>query len=175
MILFGTYNLGYNKGKFNVQAKWDSAELKRKNAETLVMKDNSVKETQHGTKGQEISNDLTELEKIHERTIAVITSDHDKRLRISEQRAKVFESMSKASAFEQASLASHAAQLDRSLEEGRQLVGEFGQTLKLRDGQIRLLGAQIQSDRKLIGSGITDGNTENATEAVGNGPTVNQP
>lgn len=173
ILVLGAYNKGYSNGERNVQGKWDKVELARANKSNEILANNTVKENTHGTESQEISYDLTELEKIHDRAIAVITNDYNKRLRVSEQRAKIFESMSKATAAEQSSLASHAAKLDRSLEEGRQLVSELGETVKLRDGQLILLGSQITSDRNLInGSGTTDAE-KNKTRA--NGTAIDQP
>ncbi|UWJ04310.1 putative Rz/Rzl spanin protein [Escherichia phage vB_EcoS_Uz-1] len=68
----------------------------------------------------------------------------------SERRASVYKRQAEAGTLECRSLASHAARLDNSLEEGRRLVEELRATVRLRDNQLIELGKQIQADRKLF-------------------------
>lgn len=53
----------------------------------------------------------------------------------------------------QANLASHAARLDRSLEEGRRMVAELSATLRQRDDQLRAVSKQLENDRSLFMTG----------------------
>ena len=86
----------------------------------------------------------------YQSSLDAISSQYSARLQQSEQRAKVYQRQAEGGATECRSLASHAARLDNSLEQGRQLVEELRATVRLRDGQIIELSNQIRADRKLL-------------------------
>ena len=50
-------------------------------------------------------------------------------------------------------VASHAARLDRSFEEGRRMVAELSATLRQRDDQLRAVSKQLENDRSLFMTG----------------------
>lgn len=72
------------------------------------------------------------------------------RLRSSEARNGVYNQQANAGPVECQHLASHAARLDFSLEEGRGLVRELADTVRFRDEQIKALAVQITADRLLV-------------------------
>lgn len=49
-------------------------------------------------------------------------------------------------------LANHAAELDRSIVEGKRVAAELAATVRLRDEQLILLGSQIKADRAILES-----------------------
>lgn len=104
----------------------------------------------HTKEMQEIRDGWTEAQKAYTLDLAGIRAEYDSRLLLSEKRAGIYQRQAKGSTTEQERLATHAAELDRSLEEGRQLVGELKATIGQRDSAIRALGSMILTDRKFF-------------------------
>ena len=133
-----------------VQSKWDK---QNKLYDTAIagLKDHyGMLEAANRTKTEELTHDLAEAQKNHDVAIANAQSDFDKRLLKSQARADYYKRMSEGGSLECRNLASHAAELDRSLEEGRLVVRELRETLGLRDKQLIALGDKLQADRKLL-------------------------
>lgn len=156
-LMWGVFSLGSSHGQSKVQTKWD----KQKAADAAMVAKEKKKiaseEAIHRQNDRKTSNELANLKASYGADIARINGNNALRLRDSNDRAAMYRSQAKAGAAERASLASHAAELDRSLTAGIGLVEEFRATLELRDGQIRGLASQIINDRQLIsGSGNTD-------------------
>lgn len=144
------YLCGKDDGKEVVQKKWD-AEKKLYDTAIAGLKDHyGMLEAANRTKTEELTHDLAEAQKNHDVAIANAQSDFDKRLLKSQARADYYKRMSEGGSLECRNLASHAAELDRSLEEGRLLVRELRETLGLRDKQLIALGDKLQADRKLL-------------------------
>lgn len=151
LILWGVYSLGSSHGKAVVQNQWDKATI-AKNNEILKLKDDfAAKERDHRAATGKLSYELEKAQQIHDQDVATLRADYSERLFNSEQRGSVYKRQAEGGSVERTSLASHAAQLDRSLEEGRNLVAEFRRTLEFREDQLRLLGKQIITDRALLG------------------------
>ena len=104
----------------------------------------------HTKEMQEIRDGWTEAEKVYALDIAGVRAEYSSRLLLSEKRAGIYQRQARGSTSEQERLAAHAAELDRSLEEGRQLVGELKATIGQRDSAIRALGSMILTDRKFF-------------------------
>lgn len=137
-------------GKDSVQKEWNKAIIAEEQAKSSKVERITIaKDVYH-----EKTDDLVEKAKVAQQraedSLRTQRSMYERRLRDSASRAEVYQRMSEASAIEQQRLADHAAKLDRSLEEGRQLVGELRSTLELRDEQIVILATQIQNDRELL-------------------------
>ena len=144
------YLCGKYDGKEVVQKKWD-AEKKLYDTAIAGLKDHyEMLEAANRTKTEELTHDLAEAQKNHDVAIANAQSDFDKRLLKSQARADYYKRMSEGGSLECRNLASHAAELDRSLEEGRLVVRELRETLGLRDKQLIALGDKLQADRKLL-------------------------
>lgn len=104
----------------------------------------------HSQEMQEIRDGWTEAQKAHITAVAGIRAEYDGRLLNSEKRAGIYQRQAKGSISEQERIAAHAAELDRSLEEGRSLVEELKATIGQRDSAIRALGSMILTDRKFF-------------------------
>lgn len=144
------YLCGKDDGKEVVQKKWD-AEKKLYDTAIAGLKDHyGMLEAANRTKTEELTHDLAEAQKNHDVAIANAQSDFDKRLLKSQARADYYKRVSEGGSLECRNLASHAAELDRSLEEGRLVVRELRETLGLRDKQLIALGDKLQADRKLL-------------------------
>ena len=123
------------------QAEIDVLQLEKESAEQ-----------EYKTTIGELNDRITDAEAAHKQVIAGLARDYADRMRKSENRAKTYYDM--AGAAESAALAAHAAELDRTVEEGRHLVAELRETLGQRDKELTQLGEaliavhQLHNDRK---------------------------
>lgn len=144
------YWVGYEQGKHSVQEKWDEQKLLDSKAIDKIKGEQDVLNRQHSYEVGLLESRLETVNKNYEDTINTITSQYADRMQQSEKRATIYKRKAEAGTIECSSLASHAARLDSSLEQGRQLVEELRATVRLRDGQIIELSNQIRADRKLL-------------------------
>lgn len=102
----------------------------------------------------DLNDRITTTQATHKQAIAGLARDYADRVRKSENRAQAYYDMSQAGASESTALAAHAAELDRTVEEGRYLVAELRETLGQRDKELIQLGEalianhQLHNDRK---------------------------
>ena len=158
-LIWYIFSLGSNHGKSVIQNKWDAQ--KAIDAKILVAEEKKIasKEAIHRANDRKISDELVSLKESAADNVSRIRTQLIVRLQQNNERENVYRNQAEAGAVERANLASYAAQLDRSLSEGIGLVEELEATLKLRDGQIQGLAAQIKNDRQLIiESGQPDAN-----------------
>lgn len=158
--LFWAANFLIGIGEANIQEKWDAdvaaheAEVDR--LEAII----AQKEVEHRAETRRISDELVETQTKFAAELAALRIDFGDRLRESDSRAEIYQRLADSGATQRANLASYAAQLDRSLVEGRQVVGELRATIVQRDRQLRLLGQQITADRELISEGDNSPSSE---------------
>lgn len=149
---FLTYNAGETSGENKVQKKWDQAEdIKRTEIDTLKG-EISVLVKQHKAAQEKLTDELALANARFEDELSGYRRDADSRLQQSNNRADVYQRQANGAASERDRLARHAAELDRSLEEGRALVRELGATLRQREVTIKALGGIILNDRTLLES-----------------------
>ena len=145
MVLGGGYALyrhGYKVGFQDVQAEW-------RQRETSLAKRVAELEAQHTEKQKEVAREAEILRKEHVADVVRISDDYKQRLSQSDRRAQVYRTQANACDASTRSRATHAADLDRSLEEGRGLVRELGSHLRFCEDRVRLLGDVIKADRWL--------------------------
>ena len=125
------------------------------NAQIETLRDAAaVRQRDYSTKIGELNGTIQTQADAHKVALAAIANQHAARMRNSENRAATYRHMSKSGAAESAALAAHAAELDRTLEEGRRLVAELRETLGQRDKELTQLGEaliavhQLHNDRK---------------------------
>lgn len=150
VMLAIAYKTGSNSGAAGVQADWNTAKLRHAEELAELKERVAQNEATHRRESQVYADRLADAERSHLQSLADLRSGYADRLLDSERRASAYERMSEAGAVGRANLASHAAQLDRSLEQGRLLVGELRSAVEQRDSQLRTLGEQLQADRRLI-------------------------
>lgn len=90
---------------------------------------------------------LSEIRKEYEANAANTTRAHNRRVQQLQARADSYRLMSEAGSLECRALADTATELDRTLIEGRQLVGELRQEVALRNKQLEVIGEQIRAER----------------------------
>lgn len=158
LIAFGflvwfDYHTGYKSGSDHVQLAWnkqkilDTAEAKKQEDKYQLALD--VYNTDTGALNVKVLN----LQNTTDTEIANIRADYTKRLLLSDTRSKIYHDQAQGSSTQRSGLADYASQLDRSLEQGRQLVQEFRTTLRQRDQQLDILSTQILNERKLLDDG----------------------
>lgn len=151
-VLWGIYSIGYGNGKKHVQTEWDKDKIIQQNEMIRIKDENSKKEAFHSINSVRISDELSQTKDQLAIALNNLASERTSRMQLSAERSKIYKQLGEASTPQCSYLASHAAKLDASLEEGRGLVKEFRATLGQRENELRLLGDQILSDRELMES-----------------------
>lgn len=145
-----TYNYVYGRGANSVQVVWD-AEKASYAAEVNKLKgDYETLERSHRTRTRELTDELSQARQLHSEALAAAELDYTQRLQRSEQRAAIYQRQAQGGTPQCGDLASHAARLDASLEEGRFVVRELWEVVGLREREIHALSQQILNDRTLI-------------------------
>lgn len=150
LLFLGGYFLGNSFGQQKVNLEWSNSKLIYEEERRLLVERISTLESNHRTDTQLNQERLLDAEKKYAKAISDQRISFDKRLRESKDRGEAYKHWLKNGTASTEYLASHAARLDRTLTEGRELVIEFRETLKLREEQLRLLGSQIKIDRNLV-------------------------
>lgn len=149
-IIIWAYTSGKAAGSSETQDLWN----KEKTAYALAINDARSKleaeQTAHAQTSAGIDARLLELERDSGAELRRLNRDFTDRMRNSEARAAQYQRQAQGTPDQCSRLASHAAELDRSLEQGRHLVGELQAAIGQRDAQLKLLGEQIITDRELI-------------------------
>lgn len=157
LILAGVGTLaGYAHGTTtaNNKAKLYLAELESQwNAQIDAQRVKAAAQEQsYTTKIGELNEAIQIQAGTHKVALAAIANQHAARMRNSENRAATYRHMSESGAAESAALAAHAAELDRTLEEGRRLVAELRETLGQRDTEVTQLGEALNALHQLTAS-----------------------
>lgn len=144
------YSSGLDTGKTEIQAKWDADKAKRDQAEAALKARYADEEKKHAQESATAAAALDAASAAHAKELDALRDDYARSVQRSDARAAIYQRQAQAGAVECGDLASHTAELDRSLEAGRSLVGELRATLELRDQQLVQVGQQLTADRKLL-------------------------
>lgn len=137
-LITGSYNAGYDA----CQSKYREELLKQQ-------VENQQKEQAFNETINNLTVNLTETRIRYENTVNKLKSTHANELLKSEQRAELYKRYSEADKAKQRALAEHTARLDRSLTEGRELVKQLTEAIRIRDAQLRALGVYFQENAML--------------------------
>ena len=137
-LITGSYNAGYDA----CQSKYREELLKQQ-------VENQQKEQAFNETINNLTVNLTETRIRYENTVNKLKSTYANELLKSEQRAELYKRYSEADKAKQRTLAEHTARLDRSLTEGRELVKQLTETIRIRDAQLRALGVYFQENAML--------------------------
>ena len=139
-----TFCVGYSAGSSEVKQQW-VAEQKANTAKVNELKVNYEEQlNEYRQKTDSLSKEIYDTRTQYDDRIATIKSDYTNRLLNSEQRASVYKRMSEAGRCTSDDLSAYTAKLDRSLTEGRELVRELRELIKLRDQQLNQLGKELE-------------------------------
>lgn len=158
--LGSTYWYGHTRGAASIQAQWDADKeadrISYWNMRNKLAQKLAEQEATHVAGQKQVSDELAQVREAHGVALLAQRSGYEQRLLQSSRRAQVYREQAEGSTTSCRDLAGHAAQLDRTLEEGRSLVAELRGTLGLRDQQVTLLGKQILTDRLLLAGEVTE-------------------
>lgn len=147
--LLGFFWFQYSFVKAAYQAGFNECKLQYQN-ETLNLQIQAInKERAFNEKIEALSLDLAQVRANYENTLNNLKSSYAAELLKSQQRAELYKRYSESDKAKQRALALHTAQLDRSLTEGRELVKQLTETLRIRDAQLRALGVYFQENTML--------------------------
>ena len=152
-LIWWVSHTSYVAGQRDIQEQWDAERATYKKAMDTLKDQYATLESKVRIDNQRNSDELAEKELSHAVILARLNSEYAGRMQLAEQRASRYQRLAKGGAVEQANLASHAARLDRSLEEGRRMVAELSATLRQRDEQLRAVSTQLKNDRSLFMTG----------------------
>lgn len=139
-----TFCVGYSAGSSEVKQQW-VAEQKANTVKVNELKVNYEEQlNEYRQKTDSLSKEIYDTRTQYDNRIATIKSDYTNRLLNSEQRASVYKRMSEAGKCTSDDLSAYTAKLDRSLTEGRELVRELRELIKLRDQQLNQLGKELE-------------------------------
>ena len=139
-----TFCVGYSAGSSEVKQQW-VAEQKANTVKVNELKVNYEEQlNEYRQKTDSLSKEIYDTRTQYDSRIATIKSDYTNRLLNSEQRASVYKRMSEAGKCTSDDLSAYTAKLDRSLTEGRELVRELRELIKLRDQQLNQLGKELE-------------------------------
>lgn len=144
VCISATFYVGYSAGSSEVRQQW-VAEQKATTAKVNELKVNYEEQlSEYRQKTDSLSKEIYDTRTQYDDRIATIKSDYTNRLLNSEQRASVYKRMSEAGKCTSDDLSAYTAKLDRSLTEGRELVRELRELIKLRDQQLNQLGKELE-------------------------------
>ena len=152
-LIWWVSHTSYVAGQRDIQEQWDAEKVTYKKAIDTLRDQYATLEAKARIDNQRNSDELAEKEKSHAVALVELRREYDGRLLQSNKRASYYQRLAKGGAVEQANLASYAARLDRSLEEGRRMVAELSATLRQRDDQLRAVSKQLENDRSLFMTG----------------------
>ena len=152
-LIWWVSHTSYVAGQRDIQEQWDAERATYKKAMDTLRDQYATLEAKARIDNQRNSDELAEKEKAYAVALVELQREYDGRLLQSDKRASYYQRLAKGGAVEQTNLASHAARLDRSLEEGRRMVAELSATLRQRDEQLRAVSTQLKNDRSLFMTG----------------------
>lgn len=150
LVMSACFFFGMNLGQNNINVRWQQEKLEHAKALNILTGKIQAKEFAHRQESVQVAEELRKTEGNYEKAVADLRVERRERLQLSAERSAAYKRLAEAGPAGSGDLASHAAKLDGALEEGRSLVGELQAALGQREDQLRLLGAQIVNDRKIL-------------------------
>lgn len=147
---YGLYSAGHKNGANKVQVKWDAERIGHQDAVAVLKTQIKQLEDLNRTENKRIDDVINKANKDYAVALAAMQSDYAGRLRLSESRVSSYKRLSEGGTAERQYLANHAAELDRTLEQGRSLVRELRETVGQRDKEIIALSERIKNDQRLF-------------------------
>lgn len=149
LLLYGIgvsiYSTGKQAGIDQVTKDWNQEKLDYQNEILRLKTVYAGLEKDFEDRANKTNKDLRNAQASYEKSLANNASEHAARLRNHQERADLYERKAQGSEVERRGLASHAAELDRSLEEGRRVVKDLRTTVEQRDTEIKLLGTHLKN------------------------------
>lgn len=149
LLIVIVFLAGYFLGSYSEESSWLKKETAYKEQLLQLHQTIQIKQKEYAELSSNIQTQLANAKRLYEAKLSNVSSSYANQLQQSEQRAKLYQSQATKGEAERRSFASHAAELDRSLTEGRRVVKELTEHIRFRDAQCTLLGKQITIERKV--------------------------
>ena len=140
----------YKCGVSYTKSKWDAEKIEVQDYVQKLETEYLLLLVEHQRSVEELEEEARRNKEEFEAALVRANDAYTDRLRSTEQRASVYQRQAQADSIERRNLANHAAELDRTLEEGRHLVRQLGTTLRQRELEIGRLSQQILLDRSTL-------------------------
>ena len=151
-----SYYKGNEHGQTKIQDKWDLAKSAQELEIARLEGRLAEQSRNHANESEKLQQKLEQAEADYDRRMAQFRSTYTRSLLDSEARATRYRELSDAGAAECSALASRAAELDRSLVEGRYVVEQLREVVKQRDSALITIGQQLRLDRETIRDAKSD-------------------
>lgn len=140
---------GYHQGSKHIQTLWDQDKLEQAQYINRLQQNYLNKESVYITELNNIKDIYAKAKDEYTKKLNVIKSSYSMQLQQSEQRASIYkrEALSTDGC---TNLAEYAGRLDRSLTEGRDVVKQLRELIKLRDAQIQQIGNTYKAEHTLM-------------------------
>lgn len=140
---------GYQQGSKHIQTLWDQDKLKQAQYINRLQQNYLNKESVYITELNNIKDIYAKAKDEYTKKLDAIKSSYSMQLQQSEQRASIYkrEALSTDGC---TNLAEYAGRLDRSLTEGRDVVKQLRELIKLRDAQIQQIGNTYKAEHTLM-------------------------
>lgn len=150
LIALSIFTSGYKVGGDSVQHEFDKY-VNEARLETIRLNEEYRKlEIRHKNIESNLLEEMNTRKLEYDKNLYIINDDFNNRLLKQTERANYYRQQAKDSGCGQSNLADHTARLDTSLEEGRHLVRQLSETIRLRESELKLLGDVIINDRKTL-------------------------
>lgn len=106
-------------------AKYTKEKMRIQEQTTELIQQYRAKVEEHAKRQLDLIQELNDAKQQHQTIVSNLRSEFSARMLESENRGKIYRNRAEAAGTECKALAEHAARLDRSLTEGRELVKEF--------------------------------------------------
>lgn len=140
---------GYYQGSKHIQTLWDQDKLEQAQYINRLQQNYLNKESVYITELNNIKDTYAKAKDEYTKKLNAIKSSYSMQLQQSEQRASIYkrEALSTDGC---SNLAEYAGKLDRSLTEGRDVVKQLRELVKLRDAQIQQIGNTYKAEHTLM-------------------------
>ncbi len=144
----GSFIIGYHEGTSRITAQWNQAKNEEYAYITKLQQEYLNKESQYITEINNLKVSYDKVKQQYTNKLTELKSTYTVQLQQSQQRTEIYKRKA-LSTSGCSSLADYTSRLDRSLTEGRNLVRELREFIKLRDNQIKYIQHIYKAEHKV--------------------------
>jgi len=142
--------VGYHKGATEVRSQWEAERVLTQQAQSQLEAAYERLAQDHAEQSLMIEEELKNERIKHNKAIAAIRNTYDSRLREQDKRIAGYSQIATSGDSGCRAIAGRAAELDRVIGEGINLVKELTAVVGYRDTTIRMMDRQLKADQKLL-------------------------
>jgi len=142
--------VGYHKGATEIRSQWETERALTQQAQANIEAAYERLAQDHAEQSLMVEQELKNERIKHKKAIAAIRNDYDSRLREQDKRIAGYAQIAASGDSGCRAVAGRAAELDRTLGEGIDLVKELTAVVGYRDSTIRMMDRQLQANQGLL-------------------------